>query len=77
MQEVCSFLHKSVSTVVCLTNKVILLTLTGYFKKRIVTNCVEILYFVNFKKKNKNGGYLCLSARPGCHAEIFHKPSDG
>ena len=52
MQEVCSFLHKIVYSVICFSNEEILLMKIGYFRKRFFTNCDKMLNFVNFK----NGG---------------------
>ena len=49
MQEKYSFLHKSVSSALCFSNEVVLLMLTGYFKKRFFTNSDEMLNFVSFK----------------------------
>ena len=62
MQEECSFLHKSVSSVICLSNEMVLLMKIGHFKKFFffffISNCDKMLNFVNFK----NGG-TCVRQR--------------
>ena len=58
MQEECSFLHKSVSSVICLSNEMVLLKEIGYFKKRFFTNCDKLLNFVNF-----TNGCTCVHLR--------------
>ena len=72
MQEECSFLHLSLSTVICLSNEVVLLMKIGYFKILFFTKCDKMLKFVNLKK----WGYLCSSVHPGCKVESFVKPFD-